>query len=618
MECFAGAAKSLVGLAVGVGKGAMRLGSHVRNRATPDLLTSQAGQPPKQTVLSASTTVSEASVDDSLEPANNLPQGSVQHQPVNTQIVQAYVDRLSDVSSQLADVSSQSHSQGLTQPLQTQLKRVASTHVDAATVHLPVAFGMQSSAIKDWLLTYSGSPSEIASALQSFLTTQLGQSGHGAEAANWLYQQVLSAGSTCLASQATDVSRQRQYLDAAAEEVRQLSVQLKATDAIQQLTGGWNQGRQAERANEKVQALQKQIGQGAAPGAHPMKTPLLTKKAKDLDELSFEADRDAVETAHQAFIEELKIQIARARKHPINSQQCAEILDKLLGKLEDALQAKLAELGDPPSVWSTISNPSECSDWKALRDCLGNTHSERYILAWAMLTGARADHSSAAGELGGVLTNVKGLCSFERSIHEWDESSNDTFRAALQIIQSSNPPAALNRDLQPAPAQDSGNPSKALGGGGNSNANELPAPSGNSSRVGTGAPGKKKKKMNIFSPHIQEIQQNSKEVMGQNKETPLETGGTHRKSGGEAKLKVGSSNGKGPSAKTNTNDVAATYNASVEKGTKPIYEQFSKGMDALRAELLAGSAPTPAQTSKTQLPPALNLPLGDDDSSTGQ
>lgn len=499
MECLAGLGQWAVKLVAGRGRGAQRGENQGCDGAKDKKLTSQAGQLPNQTVLIPSTTVSEASVDGSLEPANDLPQGSAQHKPVSTQIVQAYVDRLSDVSSQLADVSLQSHSQGLTQPLQTQLKQVASTHVDAVTVHLPVAFGMPSSAIRDWLLAYSGPSSAIASALQSFLTAQLGQSGHGAEAASWLYQQVLSAGSTCLASQATDVSRQRQYLDAAADEVRQLSVQLNATDAIQQLTDGWNQGRQAEQNNEKVEALQKQIRQGGAPGAHPMKTPLLTKKAKDLDELSFEADRDAVETAHQAFIEELKIQIARARKHPINSQQCAEILDKLLGKLEDALQAKLAELGDPPSVWSTISNPSECSDWKALRDCLGDTHSERYILAWARLTEARAGHSSAAGHLGGVLTRVKDFCSFERSIQEWDESSNDTFRAALQIIQSSNPPAALKQDLQPTHAQQSGKPSKPSGGGGNSNANEVPAPSGSSSRVGTGAPRKKKRKTNIFS-----------------------------------------------------------------------------------------------------------------------
>lgn len=584
MECFAGAAKSLVGLAVGVGKGAMRLGSHVRNRATPDLLTSQAGQPPKQTVISASTTVSEASVDDSLEPANNLPQGSAQHKPVSTQIVQAYVDSLSDVSSQLADVSSQAHSPGLTQPLQTQLKRVASTHVDAATVHLPVAFGMQSSAIKDWLLTYSGSPSEIASALQSFLTAQLGQSGHGAEAASWLYQQVLSAGSTCLASQATDVSRQRQYLDAAAEEVRQLSVQLKATDAIQQLTGGWNQGRQAEQNNEKVEALQKQIRQGGAPGAHAIQTPV-SKKATDLDELSSSEDDDRADGAHDAFVLQLSARITQVQAYKFDPGQGDSILKDLTAKLEKVLKEKLSRLGDAPSHWRLISGTETCAAWKDVRKALKDscdgrglnaghaTECERYILAWAYLKNARDDHDSAKDRLASVLAGVKDLCNFDRSIHGWEDPGNDNFVAALAFIKQSSPPPDLKWSA----------PSAAVRTDDQAHADTK----------------KKKRKQNVSTSEAVFLKKlNGQSVIPETDKKKSDERVRDRKVLPATKHRL----------------EPATRHTGIER---KVASAFESQQDAY-TELAGQDRVSPSETRRTQLPPAPNLPLGDDDSSTGQ
>lgn len=494
MECFAGLGKAVVGVVAGIGSRAMRRATPDRNRAAPDRLIQQAGQLPRQTTLRESTQVRQAAVDDSLQPPPApLP---VQHVPVSTTVVTAYARNLTGVSAELSQLSSDAQHQGLTQPQQTELKRVASEHIDAVTHSLPAAFGMQPGAIKDWLLNYSGDPSAIASALRIHLTDQLGQSGHGAAAAQWLYQQVLSAGSTCLASQAAEPSRQRQYLEAAANEVRQLSTGLNATGVIQRLIAGWSQGRQAEQDNEKLWALQQQIRQDSVPGTAPTEIPVRTK-VTELDDLSFEADQDAAVEAHEGFVMHLKSRIKQAENAEKTGDFDHELLDSILtdltGKLEKILEEKLSQLGKPSAIWRLIKEPNCCPDWGRVRTTLQSscrdrrlpsscgTECERYILAWTELTFTRLCIARGDQSLAQHLNGVNDLCSFEKPVEGWEQVDREEFSNALAIIQDNDPPENLYWEFESTQVQhlDTTHSGMNLSGDLDAHADVAPAPSGN-------------------------------------------------------------------------------------------------------------------------------------------
>lgn len=173
----------------------------------------------------------------------------VQPQPLSARerIVSAYADCLADVQGRLERCQSSA-------PQQVALQHAASAHVDAAIRRLPVAFGLQSDAIENWLTAYAGPADKLACNLLSFLITGLQSKGHGSDAANWLFQQVLTAGSTCLTAQAQDARAQGQYLGATVEELRRVRREFTGSTAVQDLLAGF-----AKPHNEPLIALRDHV-----------------------------------------------------------------------------------------------------------------------------------------------------------------------------------------------------------------------------------------------------------------------------------------------------------------------------------------------------------------------
>lgn len=199
-------------------------------------LVSGASQPPQELAKPGASPIAPVATAPSngvAPPVPSLQNKPVQSQPASSreQIVSAYADRLADIQGKLETCHS-SASQHST------LQQAASSHVDAAIRRLPVAFGLKPHAIENWLKDYAGPSDKLACNLLSFLITELQSKGHGPDAAHWLFQQALTAGSTCLAAHAHDAHAQGQYLVATVEELRRVRQELIGPNTVRDLLAG--------------------------------------------------------------------------------------------------------------------------------------------------------------------------------------------------------------------------------------------------------------------------------------------------------------------------------------------------------------------------------------------
>lgn len=138
---------------------------------------------------------------------------------------------------------------------------VARSHAKAVTETLPRDLGLDPDVVRKWFLNEC-KPASAAVDLKRFLTTQLQAQGHGPQAADWLYQQMLAAGSTCMTALALDEGKPglcKQYGDAAIREITDLAQHFNTHSKATALIGGWKQSaggsRTAEEANRCISAV---------------------------------------------------------------------------------------------------------------------------------------------------------------------------------------------------------------------------------------------------------------------------------------------------------------------------------------------------------------------------
>lgn len=127
--------------------------------------------------------------------------------------LETYSTSLVDIDGQLRQLNSISG-----QSFDQAAKQVASNHVKVAIDQLPVAFGMQPDALRQWFLNTSAS-ADMSSKLRAFLEKELNALGHGPKAVAWLYDQIMAAGSTCLVNCASGMDRRKGYLERTVKEV---------------------------------------------------------------------------------------------------------------------------------------------------------------------------------------------------------------------------------------------------------------------------------------------------------------------------------------------------------------------------------------------------------------
>ncbi|WP_143435809.1 hypothetical protein [Hydrogenophaga sp. IBVHS2] len=145
--------------------------------------------------------------------------------------------------------------------LSTAIHEVARSHAKVVTEGLPHDLGLDPDVVHNWFLNECN-PASAAVDLKRFLTTQLQAKGHGPQVADWLYQQMLAAGSTCMTALALDEGKPglcRQYGHAAIREITDLAQHFNTQSKATALIGGWKQSaggsRTAEEANRCISAV---------------------------------------------------------------------------------------------------------------------------------------------------------------------------------------------------------------------------------------------------------------------------------------------------------------------------------------------------------------------------
>lgn len=149
--------------------------------------------------------------------------------------------------------------------LSTAIHEVARSHAKVVTEGLPHDLGLDPDVVHNWFLNEC-KPASAAVDFKRFLTTQLQAKGHGPQAADWLYQQMLAAGSTCMTALALDEGRPglcRQYGHAAMQEITANASTFSSPEKATALINGWKQdalaNQQTAKDNQAVLALLRQL-----------------------------------------------------------------------------------------------------------------------------------------------------------------------------------------------------------------------------------------------------------------------------------------------------------------------------------------------------------------------
>lgn len=236
---------------------------------TEDRLAEQAREKPIKTDLSSSTSVSETDADDALEQAGK----KVETRWPAASDLAHYGTTLTDeiIGGSTEHPGLQRAHQALSQTgfdpgsIQQYLADRADEHVAATIQHLPQSFGLPKEAIHEWL-RQSHKPDSIAADLKQFLTKLLARQGHGAAVADWLYQQILAAGSTCMAAQELEVEggnieRCKEYLQRTITEISGNASKFNNPALAANLLAQWHDAATARQKwdNERIQALSHRV-----------------------------------------------------------------------------------------------------------------------------------------------------------------------------------------------------------------------------------------------------------------------------------------------------------------------------------------------------------------------
>lgn len=258
---------------------------------TEDRLTEEARKKPqksKKTGLSSSTSVSETDADDSLEPAEKK---SEAQWPKPAELARYGKFLTNDI---IGGTSSHAGLQGLLHDLsrpgsdleamKPHLADHAGTHVRVTIEELPQDFGLPKNAIQQWL-RQSHKTDSMAADLKQFLTQELARQGHGAAVADWLYQQILAAGSTCMAAlelEGGNTERCQEYLQRAITEIRANAAQFNTPALATTLLARWQDADTArlKQDNERIQALSRWVQTASKDDPDTGKSVQVSRKLK--------------------------------------------------------------------------------------------------------------------------------------------------------------------------------------------------------------------------------------------------------------------------------------------------------------------------------------------------
>lgn len=199
------------------------------------------------------------------------------------------------------------------------LNELASSHAKSVTSDLPSQFGLSPNVVSDWL-QQSHDPNTIAANLKQFLAQQLQAKGHDSKAADWLFQQILAAGSTCMTSLALrdgNLGRCKAYGRTTIDELGRHASLCGTEDQAAALIQGWNQGartsHQQTTENDQLLALKHVMqfaGRQTRLKPHPVRldwSRVTTAALTKLAEWDFEGSaKDWGELNQVAFVFDLK------------------------------------------------------------------------------------------------------------------------------------------------------------------------------------------------------------------------------------------------------------------------------------------------------------------------
>lgn len=258
---------------------------------TEDPLTEEARKKPqksKKTGLSSSTSVSETDADDSLEPAEKK---SEAQWPKPAELARYGKFLTNDIIGGTTEhpglqrlcedlAQSGSHFESFKQRLADH----AGTHAMVTIEELPQDFGLPKNAIQQWL-RQSHKTDSMAADLKQFLTQELARQGHGAAVADWLYQQILAAGSTCMAALELEdghIERCQEYLQRTITEIRANAAQFNTPALATTLLARWQDADTArlKQDNERIQALSRWVQTASKDDPDTGKSVQVSRKLK--------------------------------------------------------------------------------------------------------------------------------------------------------------------------------------------------------------------------------------------------------------------------------------------------------------------------------------------------
>lgn len=236
-ECFSSAGRMLAqgvsGAIDGIGKALRRDGGDKADRSE-DGLTNESKKLPKQRNVNKDVKVDRASHPE-IEMSDVDPEDLIKYEEFLGEIAEDEDEGLKKCLKEL----------GRSEPgcgaVKQALAKAANLHVQCTIDLLPQAFGLENEEIRNWLLqTKPGTT--VAADLKNFITDRMAEQGHGPAAANWLYQQILAAGSTCMTSQALEsdnIDRCKDYLQRTISEIGQLRQHCDSKESAKQLIAQW-------------------------------------------------------------------------------------------------------------------------------------------------------------------------------------------------------------------------------------------------------------------------------------------------------------------------------------------------------------------------------------------